>query len=198
MPCGIYKPKRGVYHHSEETKDKIRASNVGKKRSLETRRRVGLASLGRTPWNKGTKGIVKSSRKGKTYEEIFGTERADALRYKAGNGARGKAGWTRGKKLSPSHIEKLRESHKGQINSKESYAKLSESLKKYWRQNPEQLIARGKKNFCVSNWQKENIGTKTEDELDYERGYEESLNDSKDKGSKSKTNFPVERLVYRS
>ena len=42
---------------SEETKQKLRLANLGKKASDETRKKMS----GKTPWNKGKKGIVKQS-----------------------------------------------------------------------------------------------------------------------------------------
>jgi DNA mismatch endonuclease (patch repair protein) len=60
MPTGIYKHKKGIYHHSEETLQKMR-----KPKSEEGRKNMRLAKLGKPNKNKG-----------KTLEEILGIERA--------------------------------------------------------------------------------------------------------------------------
>ena len=77
MPKGIYirtekhkkiisevnKKRTGIFKHSEETKIKMRESHKnirhdyskGKKLSEETKRKIGLASIGRKLWNVGKK-----------------------------------------------------------------------------------------------------------------------------------------------
>jgi hypothetical protein len=62
---GWMKGKTGIYHRSKETRIKI-----------------GLAGRGRVPWNKGLKGVQPSTRKGKTYTEIYGENRAKEEREK--------------------------------------------------------------------------------------------------------------------
>lgn len=47
---------------SEETKQKLRIHNTGKKKSIETREKMSRNMKGRTPWNKGISGIKKATR----------------------------------------------------------------------------------------------------------------------------------------
>jgi len=42
-------------HLSEETKQKIKLANIGKKLSEETRQKISNSQIGRLPWNKGKK-----------------------------------------------------------------------------------------------------------------------------------------------
>jgi len=42
-------------HLSDETKEKIRNANLGKKLSEETKNKCSIAKKGKTPWNKGIK-----------------------------------------------------------------------------------------------------------------------------------------------
>ncbi len=43
---------------TEEHKRKLRESNLGKKRSEETKKKISIAKIGHTPWNKGLKGVM--------------------------------------------------------------------------------------------------------------------------------------------
>lgn len=44
---------------SNETKEKLRMHNLGKKKTESTRKKMSLSMKGRTPWNKGKTGIKK-------------------------------------------------------------------------------------------------------------------------------------------
>ena len=82
-----------------EWRDKIRKTNIkrgtrppltfgqipwnkGKKYSSEIRKKISLSQKGRKAWNRGIVGMQKSTKKGKTWEEFYGT-RAIEIRKKA-------------------------------------------------------------------------------------------------------------------
>lgn len=63
-PSGIIpwnKGKKGLFHHSEEAKQRISESEKGKKRSEETKQRMSESHKGKVAWNKGKKGIYHHS-----------------------------------------------------------------------------------------------------------------------------------------
>lgn len=62
--------------------NKISKALKGKKKSKEHRKHISVGHKGRIPWNKGLKGVQKSTRKGKTWEEIYGKERAEKIKQK--------------------------------------------------------------------------------------------------------------------
>jgi len=61
---------------------KISKSKKGKKFSLQHRENISKSQKGRSAWNKGKVGFQKSNKKGKTYEEIYGIERAKEIRIR--------------------------------------------------------------------------------------------------------------------
>ncbi len=71
---------------TEETKKKI--SKANKNQSIERREISSKVHKGKTPWNKGKTGIysketlkkMRKARKGKTYKEIFGKEKAKVMK----------------------------------------------------------------------------------------------------------------------
>ena len=63
-PSGISpwnKGKKGLFHHSEEAKQRISESEKGRKRSEETKQRMSESHKGKVAWNKGKKGIYHHS-----------------------------------------------------------------------------------------------------------------------------------------
>jgi len=100
------------YKHTQATKDKISSKLLGRKLSPETRRKMGLSRmgkpsgmLGKTAWNKGTKGIVKAWNKGKQCVQLRG-ERSGT--------------WKGGISKSPAHqksrVKKWKAEHKDRVN----------------------------------------------------------------------------------
>jgi very-short-patch-repair endonuclease len=75
---------------SEETKEKMRKKSLGRKHTEETKRKISKITKGRTPWNKelskeehlkhyknGSQSFARPYQlKGKTYEQIYGKEKA--------------------------------------------------------------------------------------------------------------------------
>lgn len=52
---------------SDSTRQKIRAANLGKRHSVEARRKMSLSKAGTTPWNKGLVGVQDGFNKGRTF-----------------------------------------------------------------------------------------------------------------------------------
>lgn len=104
MPKGVYKHEHSPWNKgksgyktkpaTEERKMKSRLSNIGKKRSDETRRRIGLSGIGRIPWNNGKK-------TGKISESARLNHSVSAKKSRVGS-------WMKGRKLSLLTIEKLK------------------------------------------------------------------------------------------
>src|SRR6266404_7368193 len=126
------------YHHSEETKAKLRAAFsgengywFGQKRPTETRRKMSLAQLGKILSEK-TKAKLSLIATGRIHTEetkaklrvIRGT-----LEYKAAVSSRFK-----GKKLSDDVREKLSNGHIGLRLSEETKAKCAAARRAYWDQ----------------------------------------------------------------
>lgn len=62
--------------------NKISEAMKGKKLSEEHIKHSSEGRKGLVPWNKGRKGVQKSTKKGKTFEEIYGSERSKEIRKK--------------------------------------------------------------------------------------------------------------------
>ena len=92
-------------HHSEETRRKMSESHKGKHLSDQIRRKIGNANRGR--------------RKGKTYEEIYGIEKAQRIKKKIGDAVRGEKNPNYGRQFSDETKQKLREAAKLQWQNKE-------------------------------------------------------------------------------
>jgi group I intron endonuclease len=77
---------------SEEHKQKISEAHKGKPKTKEHKDSMSKSRKGDTPWNKGKKGVQIPSEetkkklslvlKGKTYEEIYGKEKAEEMKQK--------------------------------------------------------------------------------------------------------------------
>jgi len=104
--------------HSDATKRIIGNQHRGKTISDETREKLRRSNLGRS-----------CSTKGKTVEEVHGIERAKEIRYKTGNGCRGKI---RGRPSDETRkkISEKQKGRPGRIPTAEENEKRSESLKK--------------------------------------------------------------------
>jgi len=61
-------------HHSAESKEKNRLAHLGKKQTEESNRKRSMAQLGKA------KPAVSAALKGKTYEELYGEEKAEEMR----------------------------------------------------------------------------------------------------------------------
>jgi hypothetical protein len=132
---------------AEETRKKISVSHIGKKDSIETRRKKSESRKGKSPGNKGkhiskqhslqiSKKLKGRKRekpwpsKGKTYVELYGEEKANNISLKLSNSLKGK---NKGKQpwLSKKHkkesIEKMIESHKGILHTEKTKQKISSS-----------------------------------------------------------------------
>jgi hypothetical protein len=64
--------------------------------SEEHRINIGKSGKGRIPWNKGKKGVQSSTRKGKTYKEIYGEMRAMEYKTQISNTLTGNEPWNKG------------------------------------------------------------------------------------------------------
>lgn len=126
------KDKKGVMpepwnkggHHSEETKKKISAKNIGNKKMLgktmpeEAKKMISEANQGRIPWNKGHEGVQEAWNKGIPHSEETKRKIGDA---------------NRGRIVSDETRQKLSESGKGnpsrtgQHASEEERKKMSEA-----------------------------------------------------------------------
>jgi very-short-patch-repair endonuclease len=115
-------------HHTEESKRKISNSNkgkkdspsywLGKKRSEETKRKISKSNEGKIPWNKGKyvhlspetefkKGLIPWN-KGKTWEELYGPEKAKEMKKEYSKKLKGKPSLTKGKPMKEETKQKLR------------------------------------------------------------------------------------------
>lgn len=124
---------------SEETRNKIRKSNTGRKYSEEAKKNMSEAHIGKSV-------VIK----GKTWKEFYGVERAQEIREKIINSKRGVPSPLKGKTLEEVHgedrgkeiREKLRTSHLGQKSaygmlgkkaSEKTREKQSIAIKSWWQ-----------------------------------------------------------------
>jgi hypothetical protein len=108
-------------HHTEQSKRKIRATNVGKYISDKTRRKIGLASKGRIPWNKGKKCSplpeeqrkkISKALKGRINAWNKGVPRPDELKKRQSNSMKGEKNPMYGKHHSEKTKKKISETKK--------------------------------------------------------------------------------------
>ena len=126
---------------------KKRVSEAQKKRfaNPEERKKIGEFSKGRIPWNKGTKGLVKSWNKGKKGLQVAWNKGKTGIYSEETRRKIGLA--SKGRKLSEYHKRKIRENAyrnpnfgmKGKHHSEETRKKLSISHKGQIPKNLEQL-----------------------------------------------------------
>ncbi len=114
---------------SKETREKISKSRRGKKHSEETKRKMSLAHMGdKNPskrpeviakilksrkWYKHseeTKRKISISQKGRTYEEIFGKEKAEQIKKKISESLKGKLAGSKNPSKRPEVKKKIRKS----------------------------------------------------------------------------------------
>jgi hypothetical protein len=105
---------------SIETKRKISEGHKGKKLSAETKKKISEFQKGKTRPR-----IQYDNIRGKTYEEIYGVEKAKIIKQKL----KGRTAWNKGIKLKEEHKKKLSEIHKGKKLSEEHKKKISISIK---------------------------------------------------------------------
>lgn len=103
-------------------------ANKGKTFSEESRKKMSMAAMGRTPWNKGTKGLQVAWNKGLELPQLsgenhpmFGKTHTEESKKKMSASLQGKTPWNKGDKLSAKHIENLRISHIGKRKGAENH-----------------------------------------------------------------------------
>jgi len=106
-------------HHSKNTIEKIRASKIGSKHTIETK----LKMKGRKAWNKGKIGVQKVSEATKEKKRQKRLERKEKLGYIN----------------SPETIEKIKKARAKQIFSNKDKKKMSESRIKFIKNHPETI-----------------------------------------------------------
>lgn len=140
----------------QTTRLKISAFRLGLKHSEDTKFKIGLRTKGKTyeeMYGTEKAGQIKQkiglSKKGKTYEEIYGPERAktEALKRSCA---------LKGKKLSPEHREKCRLNSLGKKPSQKTKEKMSRSnTGKHNRPHTEEekrLMSAIKQGISLSEW----------------------------------------------
>jgi group I intron endonuclease len=118
--------------HSKETKLKISKSNIGKKASIETKKKLSESHKGITTWNLGkphsieTREKISKSKKGKE-TWMKGKQHSLETKQKISNSK--KANPVKVVNHSPEGIERIRKAMKTRIISKETKQKMSNSMK---------------------------------------------------------------------
>lgn len=97
---------------SEETREKLRKANVGKRLSEEHKRKISEAHKGKTI-REETKKKISESLKGNTPGNK-GIPMSDEAKRKLSESLKGKPSWNKGMKMSDEYKSKLSQSHKGQ------------------------------------------------------------------------------------
>lgn len=111
---------------------KISESKRGKKLSEEHIRHSVEGRRGIPPWNKGKKGAQKSTRKGKTYEEIYGLERTREIKRKLSATMTGDTRRSKRSKKQWQNPQFVRKVLRGLFKKpNKSEARLSKIIKKY-------------------------------------------------------------------
>ena len=89
--------------HSEETKVKIRLAQKNIKHSKEWNKKVSLALKGKKKSEKHKESLRRAmdNKRGKTYDEIFGKEKADEIRSKIGSKLEKNPAWKGGISFEP-------------------------------------------------------------------------------------------------
>ena len=137
---------RGIGKRSEETIEKMRQANIGKKHTEEHKRKISEAGKGRKPvfteeWKrkiseakKGTVLTEKHKKKlsisgmGKQKGKIISPEQRKQISERN----KGDKNGMFGKHRTEEEKKKISEVHKGKTLSKETREKISQSLKKYY------------------------------------------------------------------
>lgn len=132
--CRIAGSRLGVVV-SEETREKLRVSHIGKKQSAETIAKKSMLSKGRPAvWNKGrpawNKGLTKET-----------DERVRLLCEKSSQTKKGKPPWNKGKKGVMPLGRTPWNKGKSNVYSDETLNKMSESQKQIWGIRKQDKIA---------------------------------------------------------
>lgn len=99
---------------SNETIEKIRKANKGRKLTEEIKRKISLRQIGRKTWNKGLKGVQNAWNKGLKMPKSM-RDKLSILK--------------KGKKLSDEHKKKISDKLKGRLKTKEHLKKIGDSNK---------------------------------------------------------------------
>lgn len=122
--------------HSQETKDKIRNSNLGKIVSLETRLKLSKSKKGKP--NIACKGIPRSPEvKAKVAAALKGRVGVTLGRKASEETKKKLSDLAKQRKYSPATRAKISIALKGRIFSEESKAKISEAKTLYWKNKRE-------------------------------------------------------------
>lgn len=144
--CVNWKPrdnKRKGAHLTEETKQKLREANLGKKASKETKEKISIALKGRA-CSEETKRKISARHKGRVSPnkgKPMSEEQKNKLRIinkgqiiteeqrrKLSISLKGNIPWNKGKKLSEEHVKKLSDSHKNYIMPQAQRDNISKAL----------------------------------------------------------------------
>ena len=141
------------------------AWNKGLKWSDEVKSKISESAKGRTPWNKGTKGVQVAWNKGLTFSDESkkrmseshkgqiawnkGLKWSEESKRKMSQSHRGQIAWNRGLKWSAESKGKMSRSHEGQnawnkgktgTISESGRSKLSIAIKQRWENNRDEII----------------------------------------------------------
>lgn len=123
--------------HSEETKQKIAASNTGKKHSQEYKDMMSIKFSGKN--HPGYGKPLSDEHKMSLSKSLKGLKKSEETKRKMSESKKGKKmaqpGYWAGKKLSQEHIDKCVASRKGYTHDKNTKNKISESHKKTYSIN---------------------------------------------------------------
>lgn len=144
---------------SEETRERKRLINLGKKATPETRAKIGAASKGRKPSPETTAKIV---------EKLTGSKRTPEQRTRMSEAAkkRGVAPEViekmilanRGRKQSPEEIERRAAANRGKKRSPEAVKKSAEGRRgKKWSDEARQRVSEQRKGIPLSSEHLENV-----------------------------------------
>jgi hypothetical protein len=142
-------------HHSEETKRKLKLVNIGKKATIETKRKMSENRKGENNGNYGNRGKLNP---------LYGKSKSIETRKKLSEKMKGKI-------LSEEHKHKISESNKGKLISEETKKKMSEAQKrrihyngklspnygKHHSEETKKKISEAQKGKKISEQQKQNL-----------------------------------------
>ncbi len=116
------------YRNLNGTFQKGHSFRIGVKHSEESKKKMGESLKGMIAWNKGKTNYL-----------------SDESRKKISNARKGKPSWNKGKKLSEDHIRKLSSSHLGFKRPQSGKEKISNTLRKMYRNGTRKSAMFGKK-----------------------------------------------------
>jgi len=106
---------------------------------------------GYIPWNKGVHGVLRSSKKGKIYEDIYGLKKAKQIKKKI-------SAYQLGKPKSLKHRQKISESNKGKIISIESKDKIRKTLLNYFNTHKSPMFGKNLSEKTKNKIRQKNLG----------------------------------------